>query len=396
MVCSSLLFFPIIILAGSYLLYWNERGVIIQRKALGEGSKVVIGHDDTAEINDDLDGELIHFSGKATTDYLVYDTIFGVGLDDDFLKVRRTVEMYQWVEELKEGEKEYSLEWKPYVVNSNRFRKKTLKNPSTMPYKGTTFVGADIEVDAFLLSKEVVDKMDWFKPYPNVEKSSILDASTSSKATLYENMFYFGIGSPDPENPIVGDTRVGFEFIPSEVISVVAKQTPTGLSAYTSKSGGTVLLVEPGNLNEDEIFDKANWELSLQAWFFRFIGWVIVWIGFWLWMKPLAKSIPFVKGLSVGLATLTACMAIAVAWVIYRPLISGIIMLVVVLLGVGLWFALKRTFGKKKQQEVQVVCEVPDAPDKGVSEVPDVTDTVASENSDAHDTVPKSKVMEEP
>ena len=393
-------------ICGIYLLFWNEGNSITQHKALAEGLRVAVDlMEDTQEINGDLNGKLIHFSGTATTDSQVYDTTFGVGdqSGDNFLKIRRSVEMYQWVEhERSETTKNtggstdteytytYTKEWKGSVVNSAYFKGDAYghENPEIMQFQTRDFVAENIEVGAFLLSSEIVDMMNWWKPFPKtLSMDSILDESTSSSATLYGDVFYFGSGNPS--YPSVGDTRVGFDVVPSQVISVVAKQTGSGLSAYTSKSGGSVLLVEAGYHDEAEMFKHANQSLTTQTWIIRFVGWLIMYIAFRGIMRPLsvcADALPFVGSLlevgnsivSLGLATGTTTIVIAIAWVVYRPLFSAILMLI---LALGSWLAAKQVRGKN-QQNHQHPYETPEA--QFVVEIPDVG------------ALPNSKFMDDP
>lgn len=145
----------------------------------------------------------------------------------------------------------------------------------------------------------------------------------------------------------MGDTRVGFEAVPSQEVSVVAKQTEGGLSTYTTKSGGTVLLVEAGYHDEDEMFRHANQELTFQTWAIRLVGWLFLFISFRGIMRPSSVCAGPCVGsllevgityLPLGLATGTTTIVIAIVWIVYRPLFYAVLFLII---GLGSWLTAK-------------------------------------------------------
>jgi len=354
---------PILILGCIGSLISNEVHSISGHKAYGDALKIDIDLvKDTQQINADLNGKLIHFSGNATTDSPVYDPDFGVGNQsgDNFLKVRRTVEMYQWVEDEEFGHDDvtytYTKEWKDSVVDSAYFHDNAsgqYSNPESMLFQNRKIVAEDILVGAFLLSSDIVDKMNWWEYVPNsLSMDSVLDESISSKAKLYGSVFYFG---KDYHYPKVGDTRVFFEVVPSQEISVVAKKTASGLSAYISKTGRTVLLVEAGYHDEAEMFRHANHELTAEIWGNRLVGWLFLYITCYWMMRPssfwaycfgslLEVGICY---LSLGFATGTTTIIIAIASIVNWPLLSAILLSV---LGLGSWLTVNHVRRNNQQR----------------------------------------------
>jgi len=342
---KQLAFVPILLIAAIWLLVLNEGNSITQQNALKEGMAVVVDlHEDVDTINVDLDGKLIHFSGTAKTDSPIFDTFFGVGKESgQFLMIMRNVQMYQWVErEHKEEENSdtittytYTKEWVPFVISSSSFKgdSKGHENPEGgMLYQNQVVVANDIHVGDFLLSTDIVQKMNWWQSLPfSLTVDSILDDSARTNATSSGGAFYFGAGTQS--DPQIGDTRVIFKGVRSQVISIVARQTGKSLSTYTSKSGGSVLLVEAGYHDEAEMFQHAEAALSLQTWHFRFLGWLLLFIACQIIMelpKTCANVIPYVGNLieagsyflSLVFATGSATIIITIAWFAYRPCIQ--------------------------------------------------------------------------
>ena len=93
------IFFGLILFAVSFVvLFWNEGRAVKQQKALEEGeSKVVSVAVDKVDSNNE--GQLIHLTGKASTEEELKDPIFGVAAGA--LKLQRMVEMYQWEESVQ-------------------------------------------------------------------------------------------------------------------------------------------------------------------------------------------------------------------------------------------------------------------------------------------------------
>jgi hypothetical protein len=81
------------------LLWWNEGRALDRAETLAEGLEIVIPvqADRVVAANE---GQLIHFSGLAKPDGPIGNEMFGVSADA--LKLRRIVEMYQWIEHSEE------------------------------------------------------------------------------------------------------------------------------------------------------------------------------------------------------------------------------------------------------------------------------------------------------
>src|SRR5678815_3264055 len=114
------------------LLVWNEGRAVTTARSLEEGAGVVVSvpADAVARGNE---GKLVHVSGQATTTQTLADPEFAVSAPA--LRLRRTVEVYQWKEHEKSEKRNklgggtetvrtytYSKEWDDDLVNSGSFR----------------------------------------------------------------------------------------------------------------------------------------------------------------------------------------------------------------------------------------------------------------------------------
>ena len=339
-------------IAGISILVWNEGNSVREHKALEEGLKAVIDVPDIATINAENEGKLIHLIGEAETNAEVSDSFFGV-TEPNALKLQRTVEMYQWVQDSKSQTRKntggststkttysYTKQWKSEVVNSDTFEEPNgHQNPGSLPYQPNIITASPIDVGSFVLSQVITDKMNWWESISSqLSVENIPDESVRSIASLYgNNGFYFG---SSPSNPEVGDTRVTFQRVREQTVSIVARQTTNTFSSYTTKSGGSVLLVEAGPHDALEMFQHANQALVAQTWMFRVMGFLFIFVMFLSVAKPLsvfADVVPCIGNIveagtgviSFLVAGAVAAVVIALSWLAYRPLFSLFILAVV-------------------------------------------------------------------
>lgn len=349
--CCAFLFCPIFVVLGSWLLIWNEGFSIKQHRALTEGSKKVAEVMNVDIIDPSLNNLPIHFTGLATTTESdpIVDPIFGVTPSSEVaLKLKRYVEMYQWTESSHsetiknpDGSTDtvttytYSTDWEDKIINSNNFEESFgHENPDSMRFDSEVFTADGIHVGAFPLSQEVLSSMDWFKPISQgyLNEDQIQDPQLQSETILYHNYFYYS-SSGSPSWSQVGDTRVSFYQLPSQVISVVALQSNGVPTSYTASNGHSFLLVEQGDHTTEIMFENAHKAVALQTWLLRLLGFIIIWIGFKSLLEPMAVStsiIPCIGKVTETVANsasflLGFCVSIiiiAVAWLAYRPFLS--------------------------------------------------------------------------
>lgn len=345
------------------LLFWNEGRAVTTYKTLKEGGGIVIT---VAADNVDASnsGRLVHMTGLADTKATLTDPIFGVSAK--VLKLRRTVEMYQWKEnsssettkKLGGGtetvtEYWYSREWSEKVVNSDSFKKPGgHQNPTTMQYSSTEQTADRITLDAFTLSPGLVRKIDSFEPLV-IGSAAPLPKAIRKAAQLHDAGFYIGA---DAANSQVGDMQVKFAMVKPVAVSVIAKQAGNTFEPYIAKASGSIELLQTGTHSAGAMIQAAQASNTMMTWLIRLAGFVCMMIGLNLFLKPLsiiADVLP-IAGTIVAAGTgiiafLVAAPAslitIGIAWIFYRPLI-GIVLIVI---AVGLTVALK---GKLKSAKI--------------------------------------------
>lgn len=107
-----------------------------------------------------------------------------------------------------------------------------------------------------------------------------------------------------------------------------------------------------GQLTKEEVFKRKRDEDNLRKWAFRVGGWLIIWLGFYVFFGPIYLLLEFIPligallsaigqfvGLILGfiLGTILSLVVIMISWFFYRPLLA--VGLLVVIGGlVGLLF----------------------------------------------------------
>ncbi|MEM9017937.1 MAG: TMEM43 family protein [Verrucomicrobiota bacterium] len=342
----------VLVALGTILLFWNEGRAVKRYKDLKEGAGAVVVAD-SAKVDPAMDGKLVHMTGAAEVSGELTDKDFGIS--ETAIRLNRSVEMYQWVENVSTEEDtkvggstettktySYSKEWRPNLVSSSSFKVTDgHQNPSEMPYQSATWVSDQVTFGAFQLPEFLVKKIGGSQPLEITSKQS-LPASLGDRTILSEGGFYIG---ESPSAPAVGDLRVSYSIVRPGPVSLVAQQNGSSFVTYRTKTGGTVDLLERGTLPADQMFQLAQDRNKAMTWAIRVGGFFMLGFGFSMILKPLAvfaSVLPFLgriaeTGTSIVaflLAGVVWSITVAIAWIFYRPILGIAILVITVVLAV--------------------------------------------------------------
>ncbi len=347
---SGALIGGLLFLASFALLWWNEGRAIGEARALEEGAGAVVDVGIDA-VDPKLEGKLLHVTGAVDASPEARDEATGIAVDA--LQLRRVVEMYQWVEKRSSKEEkkigggsetvtvyDYEQEWNDDPIDSSDFKKyETHANPSEWPLRSDRFAASEVKLGAFTLAQPVRDALGRWQDLP-AQITAQLPEQFGEFRRLASGVLYRGA---DPERPQVGDMRVRYEYQPEATYSIVAKQTGAMLDRYVASNGRDVLLVEDGSVPAAKMFEGAQSRNSLITWLVRLGGTVLMWIGLSMVFAPISRVLDVLPmlgtigswgiGLVTGLISLLLSLTtIGIAWVFYRPLLGGAIILGVIVL----------------------------------------------------------------
>lgn len=364
---KGVLFGLVMVVAAFPLLFVNEGCAVKIAKGLAEGRGQVVMAIATA-VNPALEGKLVHLSGRAVSKHGVTDQVLGV-VAPGAIRLERLVEMYQWVEKVETtkdkklgGSEEtvktttYTKEWSSSEESSANFKLREkngepLVNPP-MAMKGGSVVANDVMVGAHALSDGLVAQLTGGTTMPlDGNVLATLPESIKARARLHDG----GIAVGDPASPRVGDLRIRLTKLDATDVSVVAKQTGQALTAWQTSQGTTIAMLEPGTRSADEMFSSAEASNVTRTWVVRLLGFLCMLIGFSMIFKPLsvvADVVPFIGSLvgmgtgvvAFALAAPLSLLTIAIAWIVYRPLL-GIALVVV---GIAVFVGLFRLANKRR------------------------------------------------
>ncbi len=344
------------------LLFWNEGRAVQTAKSLEEGaSKVVSVSAD--KVDDANNGNLVHVTGKATTDETLTDPDFGVKANA--LKLNRKAEMYQYKEVTHTDKKKtvggseetvttytYEPVWSETLIDSSSFKDpdaglKGYKNPTTMPYQTQDWKAKNVTLGVFALPLSLTDQITATKDLPVSEGSA-----PPAKFKVDQGGFYSSVGKTT-DAPAVGDVKITYKIVEPQTISIISKQTKNTFEPYQAEHGDALNLLELGDVDAAKMFQMAQDKNTNLTWILRFGGFAMMAFGMFLVFKPLSVMgdiIPFIGNvmgailgfIAVVIAFGLSLVTISLAWVVYRPII-GIPLLLVGLagLGAGAYFLIK-------------------------------------------------------
>jgi len=330
------------------LLSWNEGRAVQRYKTLQEGSGLVVAVA-SESVDAANEGALIHVTGKADTDITLTDPVFGVSAQA--IKLNRVVEMYQWAEDTQSTTKKkvggseettttytYAKTWADSPIDSTSFEKPAgHENPGTFAYPPMEQQADTVTLDAFILSPSLVGMIHNPESLAlSVDEENPMPEALPGIANPRGNLFYVGSNSAAPQ---VGDLRVSFEVTRATNISVIAQQSGSTFVPYQADAGGRIQLLQIGTHTAEAMFQKAISDNNLLTWGLRLLGFLLMMGGLNMIFKPLsvlADVLPILgKIVSIGTGLISfliaisfSCLTIAIAWLVYRPLL-GIILLVI-------------------------------------------------------------------
>jgi hypothetical protein len=290
---------------------------------------------------------LVHASGRATAASPVQDPVFDVSAQA--LGLRRTVEMFQWVERReKRSEKRadgstreyevfrYEQAWSDDYQNSNDFNQPDgHRNPPAPMFSSEQFKVAEVRVDARPLDPLIAADIDGWEALPVTPAQ--LPPNLAASFSAADGWLFSG---ESIRGPALGDVRIRFEQIPEGPVSLLAALESEQLRPATVASDSAFFLIARGEQGAPALIEDARSANSVLAWVLRVGGFGLLWLGFGLCMRPLvrlAEWVPLLGRLVGGLAAVVSfclaavfsLLAISTGWLWHRALwLLGLLLLI--------------------------------------------------------------------
>ena len=352
---KGVLFGGLLFIAGFPVLFWNEGNSVKTAKAIDEGEGACISLESNEKIDPEMNGKLVHMSGKADTKDVLVDDQFGVSATA--IRLERNVEMYQWVEESRTTEKKkmggsvektttytYKKEWVDHAIDSSGFKEQGHDNPSGMEFTSDKMYASNVSFGAFKLSKDQIERIGSSQAYAfPTDFVCKVERTKRQGGTIYVPNAETRGNEKNNRDVIsqtrIGDMRVTFSVIYPHEISLIAKQHGDTFVAYTAKNGKKLSYMAEGVQDAAAMFATARSNNAIMTWLIRVGGFLLMFFGLSMVFKPLsvlADVLPIlgdIVGMGTGLvagliAIVCSLVTIAIAWLFYRPVL-GILLLAV-------------------------------------------------------------------
>jgi len=406
---KSILWGIILVIVSICLLARNENNYVKQKAALKEWAEIV-QEATIDQIDSELEWKEIHVSGETASEAeALQDSTFWIKTDD--LKLKRTVEMYQWYEEEHEDCHDnywwsedctttytYDTKRSDEAISSNDFYQTTNhENPSTWEYESNERVKEPITLWVYTLTPIFINQLTNYKTINLSEQSInipekyklIVDQTTQSNDTTTvednnNNYLYwdnetttettntvttnenFHINGDyiyiwlDPTKPAVWDLRITFSSVKPWTVSIVGKQTGNELTSYKVSNWKNINLLSQGNISAEDMFLQAQKENKMMTWIIRFIGLLLMYCGFaamFKFIETLAKVLPFLANIiwvwtgiiALWLTLIIGFVTIWIAWLAVRPVIWICCLIVA---ACGIFFLIKNKKSKTPSKEI--------------------------------------------
>jgi hypothetical protein len=153
--------------------------------------------------------------------------------------------------------------------------------------------------------------------------------------------------------------RVRFRMVPATEISLVAKQTGDSFAPFEAEAGGTIDMLQVGTHDAASMFAKAQAGNKTMTWILRLAGLVVMTAGLSMVLRPISVAsdiIPFF-GSIVGAGTtflafmvslVLSLITVAIAWVVYRPLLGVALLLAAVAVAVFLGMRIGKARARRR------------------------------------------------
>ena len=343
-------------IGGFPVLFMNEGRSVKTAKAIDEGEGACIAVESNEKVDPEYEGKLVHMTGKADTKDVLLDSSFGVSATA--IKLKREVEMFQWVEESRSEKKKklggseetvttykYTMDWSSSVINSSEFHQPTgHENPGVIEFPEEEQQAANVSFGAFRLSEKQIGMIGSSRDFtfptnfvcaiPRVQvKGKIIYVPNADTRNNEKN------NRDVATQPRIGDLRVTFHVVYPHDISIVAKQKGDTFIDYTAKNGRKLNYLANGLEDAAAMFESARSSNAFITWVIRLGGFLMMFFGLSMVFKPLsvlADVLPILgdivemgMGLVAGLIALAcALVTISIAWIFYRPVLGGILLAV--------------------------------------------------------------------
>jgi len=331
---------------GIFTLVYNEGRTVSVARALDEGQQKITVPETIDVVFEENNGKLVLVTGPLLIEDPLEDQMYGITIRA--VKLMKRVQMYQWyeIEDRRDspagahgGDHDahvettysYDKDWFDIRIDSETFDNSLgHHNPESWPYNASVKTNARVKIGGFLLGKVVKQKFKEYVHFTSDERPDNRDIK------MHAGLYFH---AKDVWQPDVGDIRVHFSYAgkDGDLVTIIGKQSGREIRAYETEIGEELLFLHPGIRKPEEVFHYEHSQNRLQTWVYRVLGWFLMFLGYNCISNLLDIIIddsPSIrKIMSLGVTSLpfsfalsTTLLCIGIGWILYRPLLGGLML----------------------------------------------------------------------
>ncbi|XP_020288325.1 transmembrane protein 43 homolog isoform X2 [Pseudomyrmex gracilis] len=323
----------IMLACGMCFLFWNEGKAVRIAYSLDEALRNVVVLSNPMILAPEHEGSLVHLSGPLQVLEPLTESDYGVVMS--CVKLKRRVQMYQWIEIeeeqsfdgiVEDGKRYYyTTEWKDKLVDSDHFYIRTgHQNPKEIPIKSQIQIADEVKIGAFTLGTELKEKFNNFMEITSDERPERKDIK------MHSGLYYHSANLWDPQ---VGDIRIQFSYAgkSGDVYSVIGLLEKNTIKPYYTTHGEEILLQQRYKMSVKDMLHLEHVNNYWRTWLFRGFGWLVLFVAATCLANILQTIIlnsTFLCGiipmesLTMSVSVSISLLVIGFAWVWYRPMIG--------------------------------------------------------------------------
>ena len=333
----------------SFFVLWTNEGRTNMAKVAVKMAAVQADKIDPA-----YDGQGVSVSGMLVTGDSLTDPKFLKPVSG--IALRRSVEMFAWVEEKETKEKQntggsttkettyrYEKKWTSDPEKSSGFKHPEGHSNPPLAFGDESFTAKDARIGAYAVDPGTIQ-------LPGSVGLELDTAVINIKGAYRLSGQYLFLGNGLPDDPQVGDIRVSFSVVPNQIkVTAFGKSEGGALVPYLHK-GKDKLYRAIGGTRDEAIALMAR-EYTVTGWIMRLVGFLMMWFGLQALFGPiiavlnvlpfLGKVGRFVWGVITFFVSLGLSLVVIVVSMIAHN-IWALLAVMVLIVGFFIWLKMKK------------------------------------------------------
>ncbi|OWR52943.1 transmembrane protein 43 [Danaus plexippus plexippus] len=332
----------------TYFLMWSEcqtiQSNLMLEDLISAAESIDVFTKDEAE---QYESKVVHITGPLRILEPISEPDYNIHVQA--VKLRKRVQMYQWIEETTETENFlsepaeesqktywYHKDWRDYVVDSSLFYiRPGHHNPTSMPMFSETHIADDVKIGWMFLGMDVKRKVnDYYEIWSDTRPDR-------SDIKLHSGFYYHGNSALEHE---IGDLRIHFSYAGREddiytAVGLVERATLQPYSAERFPTADPISLLRKGSYSLKQLHDLEKRDANTHTWKYRLLGFVQVfasamtlhpeWLTLFLQCQWISSNLRRCTRLWVNLVLSFSytLFVVAMPWLLHKPALGLMILM---------------------------------------------------------------------